>query len=212
MQEYEELGHMIQINEDASSAEKQYYLPHHAVFKSSSSTTHTRIVFDGSCHSSNGLSWNYTLLVGSTIQQDLYSIVLQFRTYQIAFTTDIAKMYHQVRIHQDDRKLQRILWRRSADEPLRTDELSTVMYGTASATYLATRCLQQLAEDESKDFSLAPATLTNNFYVDDALCGAKTIEDALQLQQELIALLGRGGFHIRKFCASHPSVLSSNPS
>ena len=75
-------------------------------------------------------------------------------------------MYRQVRIHEDDRKLQRILWRRSADEPLRTYELSTVTYGTASAPYLAMRCLQQLAEEESKDFSLAPETLTNNFCVE----------------------------------------------
>jgi hypothetical protein len=85
---------------------------------------------------------NDTLLVGPTIQQDLYSIVLRFRTYQIALTADIAKMYRQVRIHQDDRKLQRILWKRSTEEPLRTYELSTVMYGTASASYLATCCLQ----------------------------------------------------------------------
>jgi hypothetical protein len=88
-------------------------------------------------------------------------------------------MYHQVRIHQVDRRLQRIFWRRYAEEPLRTYELSTVTYGTASAPYLATRCLQQLAEDESKDFTLAPETLTNNFYVDDALCGANTIENVL---------------------------------
>ena len=81
MQEYEELGHMNQINEDTSSTEEQYYRPHHAIFKSSISTTLTCVVFDGSCRSSNGLSLNDTLLVGPTIQQDLYSIVLRFRTY-----------------------------------------------------------------------------------------------------------------------------------
>ena len=80
MQEYEELGHMNQINEDTSSTEERYYPPHHAVFKSSSTTTRTHVLFDGSCRLSNGLSLNYTLLVGPTIQQDLYSIVLQFRT------------------------------------------------------------------------------------------------------------------------------------
>ena len=38
-----------------------------------------------------------------------------------------------------------------------------------------------------------------------------TIQDAVRLQQELIAPLGRGGFHIRKFCASHPSILEEVP-
>jgi hypothetical protein len=75
MQEYEELDHMNQINEDVSSSEERYYLPHHVVFNSSNSTTRTRVVFDGSCHSSNGLSLNDTLLVGPTIKQELYSIV-----------------------------------------------------------------------------------------------------------------------------------------
>jgi len=68
MQEYEELGRMNQINEDTSSTEERYYLPHHAGFKSSSSTTRTRVVLDGSCRSSNGLSSNDTLLAGPTIQ------------------------------------------------------------------------------------------------------------------------------------------------
>jgi len=70
------------INEDASSTEERYYLPHHAVFNSSSSTTRTGVVFDGSCRSNNGLSLNDTLHVGPTVQQDRYSIVLRFRTYQ----------------------------------------------------------------------------------------------------------------------------------
>ena len=119
----------------------------------------------------------------------MYSIVLRFRTYQIAFTADIAKIYQQVRIHEDDRKL----WKKFAEVPLRTYELSMVTYGTASVPNLATRCVQRLAENKSKEFSLAPETLINNFYVDDALCRANTIEDALRLQQELIALLGRWG-------------------
>jgi beta-lactamase class D len=45
-QEHEDLDHMNQINKDTSSVEKQYYLPHHTVFKSFSSTTGTCIVFD----------------------------------------------------------------------------------------------------------------------------------------------------------------------
>jgi hypothetical protein len=35
--------------------------------------------------------------------------------------------------------------------------------------------------------------------VDDTLCVVNTKDDALNLQQEIIALLGRGGFLLRKF-------------
>ena len=75
MQVYEELVHMNQINKHASSTEERYYLPHHAAFKSSISTKHTGVVFDGTCRSTNGLLLSDTLLVGPTIQQDLHSIV-----------------------------------------------------------------------------------------------------------------------------------------
>ena len=195
---------MDQINEGASSVMERYCLPHHAGFKSASSTTSSLVVFDGSCRSNNGIPLNDKLLAGPTIQKDLYSIVLRFRTYPIAFTADTAKRYRQVRIHQDDRKLQRILWRRSVEKPLRKYEMSTVTYGTVSAPYLGTCCLQQLAEDESNDFALAPEALANNFFGDDVLCGVNTIEDALKIQQELTALLGQ-------FPASHPGIFEAVP-
>jgi hypothetical protein len=48
MEEYEDLGHKNQINEETSSTEERYYLPRHAVFNSSNSTSHNRVVLDGS--------------------------------------------------------------------------------------------------------------------------------------------------------------------
>ena len=53
-----------------------YFLPHHPVFKETSTTTKTRDVFDGGAKTSNGLSRTDIFQVGSTVQQDLYSIVL----------------------------------------------------------------------------------------------------------------------------------------
>jgi hypothetical protein len=47
--------------------------------------------------------------------------------------------------------------------------------------------------------------------VTDTLCGAITKEDALNMQQQHFALLGRGGFLLRKFCAGHPTVLNVVP-
>lgn len=47
--------------------------------------------------------------------------------------------------------------------------------------------------------------------MDGTLCGANTKEDALNLQNHLIALLGRGGFLLSKCCADHTSVLEAVP-
>jgi len=79
MQKYEYLCHTNQNNEDANIREERYYLQRHAVCKSSNSITHTRVVLVSSCPSTNGLCLNDLLLVGPTIQQNFYSIVLRIR-------------------------------------------------------------------------------------------------------------------------------------
>jgi len=170
MKEYEELGHMepVTYQEGKSTC---YFLPHHPVFKETSSTTKTRVVFDGGAKTSNGLSLNDILQMGATVQQDLYSIVLWFRTHQGCFTADIAKMYHQIVVHPQDRDLQRILWRYSFEEPIQEYRLTTVTYGTSSAPFLATRCLKKLADDNKKQYPRTAQVLSNDFYVDDLLSG-----------------------------------------
>jgi len=173
MKEYEELGHM------KSQEPKQlcYFLPHHAVIKNTSTTTKTRVVFDGSAKTSNGLSLNDILQVGPTVQPDLYSTVLRFRTHQVCFTADITKMYRQISVHPLDRALQRILWRYSAEEPIQEYQLNTVTYGTASAPYLATRCLRKLADDNKCHHPRAAQVPSNDFYIDDLLSGTTKATD-----------------------------------
>jgi len=46
--------------------------------------------------------------------------------HMYAMTADISKMYQQIRVHPEDYDLQRILWRRSSDEPLKQYQLVTV--------------------------------------------------------------------------------------
>jgi hypothetical protein len=154
MKEYEELGHMKHVTSQEGKS-TCYYLPHHPVFKATSSTTKTRVVFDGGAKTFNELSLNDILQVGPTVQQDLYSIVLWFRTHQVCFTADIAKMYHQIILHPQDRDLQRILWRYFSEEPIQEYGFTTATYGTSSAPFLATRCLKKLADDKKCQYPRA---------------------------------------------------------
>ena len=156
-------------------------------------------MFDGSAKTSNGLSLNDILHVGPTVQQDLYSIVLRFRTHQVFFRDDITKIYKQINVHPQDRDLQRILWKYFFDEPIQEYNLTTVTYGTSSSPYLATRCLKKLADDNKCQHPRAAQMLSNYFYVDDLLSGTSTIEDAIKAQQEISSLLKTARFTLRKF-------------
>ncbi|XP_076635448.1 uncharacterized protein LOC143348736 [Colletes latitarsis] len=89
IQDYLELGHMSEVNETNDTG--GFYVPHHAVVKSSSTTTKVRVVFDGSAKSSSGLSLNDVLMTGPTIQDDLFALLMRFRKHNYVLTGDIEK-------------------------------------------------------------------------------------------------------------------------
>ncbi|XP_053679053.1 uncharacterized protein LOC128730038 [Anopheles nili] len=206
MREYLDLGHMTPINVP-SDHESGYYLPHHPVFKASSSTTKTRVVFDGSSKTSTGYSINEILCVGPTVQDELLDIILQFRTYKVALVGDITKMYRQILLHPDDRKYARICFRFTPHSPIQYYELNTVTYGLSPSSFLATRTLLQLATDEGTAYPVAATALKRNFYVDDFIGGADSVEDARRLRVGLGELLRKGGFELRKWTSNRLDVL-----
>ncbi|XP_065075451.1 uncharacterized protein LOC135699156 [Ochlerotatus camptorhynchus] len=207
MKEYLSLGHMRLVETDDGIHSNTYYLPHHPVMKEESTTTKVRVVFDGSARTSTGFSLNEALCVGPVVQDDLLAIILRFLTYPVALVSDAAKMYRQVLLHPDDCPLQCIFFRFSKDSPVQTYMLLTVTYGLAPSSFLATRTLQQIATDEGDAYPLAGPSIRKNFYVDDFIGGANSIEEAVQLRGELSELLEKGGFVLRKWTSNRLEVL-----
>ena len=203
--DYHGQGHM----EEVQQMEKYgaAYLPHHAIIRPGAQTTKLRVVFDASCKTGNGRSFNDEQLVGPVIQDDLTSIIMRFRLYKYAINGDISQMYRQIWVHEDDRKYQRILWRESPGEEVKTFELKTVTYGTASAPYLATKCLQFLANLNHRRFPEAAQIIKSSFYMDDLLTGADSPEEAIKIQNEVTAVLKSAGFTLRKFASNDPMIL-----
>ncbi|XP_062538321.1 uncharacterized protein LOC134206605 [Armigeres subalbatus] len=124
---------------------------------------------------------------------------------------DIKQMYRQVLVDVRDTPLQRIVWREAPDLTLETYELQTVTYGTASAPFLATRVLRQLADDEQRDFPEAAEVLRKDFYVDDLFSGGNNVPETINLRKQLQSLLKRGGFMLRKWASNEPAVLEGIP-
>ncbi|XP_026465406.1 uncharacterized protein LOC113381877 [Ctenocephalides felis] len=192
--EYIELGHAEQISltQDEVIQNNLYFLPHHPVVKDNNFNK-IRVVFDASAKSSSGVSLNNILHTGPKLQQDLFSILVRFRCHQFVFVPDIVKMYRQIKVKDTDQLYQLILWRGSPQETLKIFKLTTVTYSTASAPYLAMRCLKMLAQNYASTFSQAAQVLDTDCYVDDIITGADTADELVKIQREVVQLLDEGG-------------------
>ncbi|XP_011684757.1 PREDICTED: uncharacterized protein LOC105448095 [Wasmannia auropunctata] len=163
MREYEQKGHMSLVMPSSIVKEKAYFIPHQPVLRPESITTKLRVVFDASAKTDNNNSLNNMLMAGPNLQGDLLHILLRFRNYEFVLTGDIAMMFCQILIAEEDRNLQHILWREKEEHPLKTFALNTVTYGTKSAPYLVMRCLKQLVIKEGEQFPMAQQALRSDF-------------------------------------------------
>ncbi|KAF2887223.1 hypothetical protein ILUMI_18950, partial [Ignelater luminosus] len=136
---------------------------------------------------------------------------LEILSYKYILITDIRQMYSSVMVHHNFKSFQNILWRDNPEEELKCLQLQTVTWGLKPSTYLATRCLIELADKYKDKYLLAAAALENNTYIDDILCGANDIEETLSLQNELISLLTLGHFQLRKWVANSSELLRNIP-
>ncbi|KAL6419675.1 hypothetical protein ACFW04_011287 [Cataglyphis niger] len=205
MQEYEVLEHMSPVRPASAAGPADCFLSHHGVMRKGSPSK-IRVVFNGSSAVPSGASLNGHLKVGPNLLPALEDILLRWRVHRFVLASDIEKMYRQILVVPEDRSLQKILWRHD-------DQTAPQTYSTPSRTdwrapFLAVRSLRQLAGDEEAHFPHGSAVLRRDVYVDDILTGAPSIEEAMDLQRQLIELCTAGGFPLRKWSANDPRLLT----
>ena len=147
-QKFLDLGHLEKVQSLELDVYPNYYLPHHCVLKEDSSTTKLRVVFDASSKTTTGVSLNECLLVGPKVQEDLFDILLRFRSSKLGMSADIAKMYRQVELCKEDKDYHRIFWRFDRQQPIDTYRMTRVTYGVASSSFHAIRSLVECANLE----------------------------------------------------------------
>ena len=213
MLEYITLGHAVAISpQDMLTPPSQsYYMPVHSVHKETSTSTKVRAVFDASAPSASGVSLNDLLAVGPTLQPTLEQTLLRFRSYSIAISGDISKMYREILLSPVDRPLHRFLWRKELTDPWKDYEMQRVTFGVTSSPYMAIKTLMQTATDFGQSFPQAQRHIRESFYVDDFFGGADTTTEASLLRKQITDILSQGGFNIKKWRSSSPTVLKSIP-
>lgn len=193
--EYLQLGHAIKKPIEQAC----HVIPHHSVFKETSTTTKLRTVYNASAKTTNGHSLNDRMYVGPTILEDLWEVLIRWRMGKIALTADIEKMYRQFWVHKDETKFLQILWRDNSTDPLELLELQTVTFGTAAAPYMAIKGLHLIAETITKEHPNIAKSIKKCFYVDDYVESFDTTAEADERKSGLTNVLIDYGLNLRKW-------------
>ncbi|XP_041985249.1 uncharacterized protein LOC121737656 isoform X1 [Aricia agestis] len=182
-------------------------MPHHGVIREASTTTKLRVVFNASSKTTSGKSFNDIQMVGPVVQEDLFSILLRFRQHKYVVSSDVEKMYRAITVEPSQRSLQQILFRFKPSDKIQAYTLNTVTYGTASAPYLATKCLVSLSDHCS--YPEAKFALRRDFYVDDFLSGGDSISSVIEMCKNVDITLKSAHFYLRKWQSNNKEILNS---
>ena len=112
-------GHARLVSASESKDSKQWFLPHHAVFKKSNPSK-CRVVFDCAAQY-KGVSLNDVILQGPNHMNNLAGVLICFLKEQVAVVADIKLMFHQCFVPSDDQRFLSFLWWPKGDTSSRHD-------------------------------------------------------------------------------------------
>ena len=89
--------------------------------------------------------------------------------------------------------------------------MTRLTFGVSASSFAANMAMRQNAVNYSHKHPKASQAVFQSFYVDDGLTGANSIEEAIQLREDLQDLFKLGGFQLRKWKSNEHDVLATIP-
>ena len=179
-----------------------FYMPHRPVIKESSVSTKVRPVFDASAKGFNGLSLNDSMEVGPCLLSNLTEILLRFRRWQIALTSDIEKAFLQIGVKKDDCDVHRFLW--DVNGTTKLMRFTRVPFGNCSSPFLLNATVQFHLSGFPE--SRVVEELNENMYVDDFLSGADSVEECCTMVRDAISIMSKASMPLVKWGSNSPEV------
>ncbi|GFS98486.1 integrase catalytic domain-containing protein [Trichonephila clavipes] len=96
---------------------------------------------------------------------------------------------------------------KDVNKPAKVYQFNTDTYGTASAAFQEMQTLKQISIDERENFPIVASALYDDFYTDDILSGANTLEVENALQHQLIGTLKTAKMSLYKWCANTSELI-----
>ena len=90
--------------------------------------------------------------------------------------------------------------------------MTTLTFGVCASSFAAIMAMRQNAIDHVESHPRAAQVILDSFYVDNSLTGADSIQEAIELREEIQELFDQGGFNLRKWKTNEKRVLDHIPS
>ena len=190
--EQKQLG-IIEGAEEIAKPGQYHYIPHHPVIREDKNTK-VRFVFDASAKSV-GPSLNECLYKSPQLTPLIFDILVRFRIFEIALTSDIEKAFHQISVDEKDRNFLRFLWFDDfSDQPkIVRNRFARVIFDVTSSPFLLNQTIRKHI-----DIGFVQKVI-DSFYVDDFTGGANNFEKALELYKKLKLRFMEGSLNSEKW-------------
>ena len=193
IKKYLDKGYIRKVLPTEVQPSATWYLPHFAIVRPDKTTTKTRIVFDASA-TCQGISLNDVIHTGPKLQRSLFAVLMRFRHHPIALVCDIAEMYLQISVVERDRAFLRFLWRdMDVSAPAEEYEFQRVVFGVNASPFVAQFVTQEHARRNAKQYPRASNSVLSSTYMDDTMDSVPTVEEAIDLYQQLVKLWNGAG-------------------
>ena len=133
------------------------------VKKEDSCTSKVRVAFDASAHSTSGTSFNDHFMVGPTVHSSLIDVVLRFRRYKEALTTDVSRMYRAVFLSAYQNDLHHFVRREHPQQPFTDYTMTRLTFGVSASAFAANMARMQNAINYSHKYPQPPKPSSNCF-------------------------------------------------
>ncbi|XP_062700764.1 uncharacterized protein LOC115269619 [Aedes albopictus] len=167
-----------------------------------------RLIWDAAAKV-GGCSFNAKLLKGPDLLTPLPKVLCQFRKYLVAISGDLMEMFHQIRIRFPDCQSQRFLYRDQPTDYPSIYVMDVATFGSTCSPASAQYVKNQNAREFAEEFPRGADAIIHKHYVDDYLDSFRTVQEAVEVVNEVKMIHSKGGFTLRRFFSNVPEVLQA---
>lgn len=164
-----------------------------------------RLIWDAAAEV-RGTSFNTMVLKGPDLLTPLPEVMYRFRSRRYAIAGDIKEMYHRFKIRPEDQLAQLFLYREEPNEEPTIFVMCSATFGSACSPCSAHYIKNLNAMDYQAEYPNAVEAIIKGHYVDDFLDSRDTIEEVVQLAEDVKFVHRQGGFEIRNFVSNSAEV------